>query len=118
MIYDSGRFNIVIDIIKSKYGKEVNGSIESVRLTASDLSDLDTASTTHVWYGKLVCVGLSTALVASASESVEFDSTNAVTATGGLVGTFYDVYFDVIDYETPTDGEVYFIGYKIPVTDV
>ena len=65
-----------------------------------------------------MCVGLAESLVAAYGSTTTLSTTNGVTATGGLVGTFYDVHFNKITSTSPVIGTVYFVGVKIAVSNV
>ncbi len=111
---------VINDIIPVIIGatKKVTGPQVFVKLNATELAAMSTADTGYLWYGKLVCVGLSETMVAAYGSTTTWSSANGATATGGLVGTFYDVHFNKITSTSPVIGTVYFVGVKIAITNV
>ncbi len=111
---------VINDILPGIIGatKKVDGPQVFVKLNATELAAMSTANTGYIWYGKLVCVGLAESLVAAYGSTTTLSTTNGVTATGGLVGTFYDVHFNKITSTSPVIGTVYFVGVKIAVSNV
>ena len=110
---------VIEDIVKAKIGntKKIGATSDLVRLSATDLNAMSTASTTHVWYGKFICMGLADSFVASYNTTVEFTAVNGITASGGIVGTFYEQLFNKV-VTSATLGTVLFVGYKIKIDNV
>ena len=106
----------IIGVRLRALGKEISDVIIGIRLDATALATMGTADSGYLYYGKFVCVGLDTSFVASFNTTVEFDASSAITATGGLVGTFYDQLFNKV-VTSAGQGKIYFVGLKIQVRD-
>lgn len=110
--------NDIVPARLSPLGKKITGAHTFVRLGATELAALSTASTTNLYYGKFICVGLTQDFVASYNTTTEWTSASGNDATGGLVGTFYDVMWNKITSTSPTQGTIYFVGIQFTVANV
>lgn len=111
---------VLTTILPAKIGatKKVSGAETYVRLGATELAALSATDLNFVYYGKIICVGLTQAFAAQYNSTTEWTSASGKDATGGLVGTFYDVLFNHITSTSPTDGTIYFVGVKIGIANV
>lgn len=110
---------VINDIIPVIIGatKKVTGPHTFVRLTADQLGAMTTADTAALYWGKFICSGCDAAVIAYYGSDIIFDTTTGGSATGGLVGTFYDQYFNKMG-GAATDGTLCFVGVKMTIANV
>ena len=111
---------VINDIIPVIIGatKKVTGPHTFVRLTADQLGAMTTADTAALYWGKFISSGCSDAIRAKYGTEIIFTTETGSTATGGMVGTFYDQYFNNIEGGAAADGTLCFVGVKMTIANV
>lgn len=106
----------VINAALASTNKRITGDAQPVRLTATQLNAMGTASTTHVWFGT-VYLAATEDITFQLNTEITLTATNIIAAVNHTDANYENVLFNRVT-STAADGTYYFVGYRFQVTNL